>query len=229
MHSFAGSYAFSANTKIQPKAPLWPIEWVEIEREVFRKQQKLAQLANLHGLKSPQVQRYQNQLIVDLNFRLIAVKGVLADSSNVVRKTIGEKVELVEGLRDLNEYKTKAVYGVGNRKSEIKATILDIPTIKDRCVQGLFKLVLEPVTEVRADTSSFGFRRYRTAHQALAVLHAHLKNYTKSENQAIFDVGIDGFFNNISHEWIIKYLPIPSNYLYILVSWLKGGMFENGV
>ena len=43
---------------------------------------------------------------------------------------------------------------------------LGIPTIKDRCLQSLVKLVLEPVTGITSDLNSFGFRKDRSAKNA---------------------------------------------------------------
>lgn len=77
---------------------------------------------------------------------------------------------------------------------------LGIPTIFDRAVQSLFKLIIEPITEVNADINSYGFRKNRNAHQALAKLRSILVSKPGSEDIVILSLDIKGFFDNICHK-----------------------------
>jgi RNA-directed DNA polymerase len=43
---------------------------------------------------------------------------------------------------------------------------LGIPTKHDRSMQSLYTLVLEPITEIKGDRTSFGFRKFRSTHDA---------------------------------------------------------------
>jgi retron-type reverse transcriptase len=52
---------------------------------------------------------------------------------------------------------------------------LGIPTIKDRALQSLLNLVLEPLVEMNSDPHSYGYRRYRTAKNALGTLRRQLQ------------------------------------------------------
>jgi RNA-directed DNA polymerase len=52
-----------------------------------------------------------------------------------------------------------------------KVRSLGIPTVADRVVQAALKLVLEPIFEADFLPVSFGFRRRRCAHDALAEIH----------------------------------------------------------
>lgn len=83
-------------------------------------------------------------------------------------------------------------------------------------MQQLFKLVIEPVIEAKADNHSFGFRPGRNAHQALAVVSANLKSHTGSESNYILDAGISKYFERISHTWILENFPFPKKYNKIL-------------
>lgn len=78
--------------------------------------------------------------------------------------------------------------------------------------------MLEPVTETFADQNSYGFRKNRNAHQALAKLRSVLHSKIKDGNVVILNLDIKGFFDAINHEWIIKNIPISSKYTYILKS-----------
>ena len=51
---------------------------------------------------------------------------------------------------------------------------LGIPTLKDRLVQMALKLILEPIWEADFYPTSYGFRKGRNVHQALARIQRHL-------------------------------------------------------
>jgi RNA-directed DNA polymerase len=51
---------------------------------------------------------------------------------------------------------------------------LGIPTIRDRSLQMLVKLALEPEWETRFETNSYGFRPGRCTMDAIVALHATL-------------------------------------------------------
>ncbi len=46
--------------------------------------------------------------------------------------------------------------------------ILQIPSIRDRVIQGALKLILEPIFEASFQPGSYGYRPKRTAHEAVA-------------------------------------------------------------
>lgn len=218
------------------KPPLsWPKSWVSIEERVFSKQCILSKLATENGSNSIVVQNYQNFLVSSLDFRLIAVRRV---RSNKGSKTAGvdqlilfsnkQWIDLVEELRKLEKYRSKPVKRVNIPKGIGKIRSLGIPTIFDRAVQSLFKLITEPITEVNADINSYGFRKNRNAHQALAKLRSILVSKSGTENIVILNLDVKGFFDNICHEWIINNYPISDKYKYVLHSWLVSGVVLNG-
>lgn len=182
------------------EAGSWPKSWFLLEKHVFVRQQELSRLINLYGLQSSVVQQLQNELLVSLTFRLAAVRQVVLNNGKklggifrLIIKSKSSLLLLVESLRCLQTYKFLNV-----KYYSSKLTILQqnrsraLLVLKDRCVQSLFKLILEPITEVVSDFHSFGFRKNRFAHQALAMLRSQFQNYLGSEDLGIFEgsVGI---------------------------------------
>ena len=64
-------------------------------------------------------------------------------------------------------------------KKNGKKRPLGIPTIKDRAMQALYLLTLEPIAETTADINSYGFRYYRACRNAIAQCFCSLaKSYS---------------------------------------------------
>jgi RNA-directed DNA polymerase len=79
---------------------------------------------------------------------------------------------------------------------------LSIPTFYDRAMQALYAQALQPWAETTADTTSFGFRLYRSAQDAAGYLFICLSK----DNSApyILEGDIKSCFDAISHEWLMK-------------------------
>ena len=95
---------------------------------------------------------------------------------------------------------------------------LGIPTMKDRAMQALHLLALEPVSETKADRNSYGFRPERATQDAIG--HCFVLLSRKTSAQWVLEGDIKGCFDNISHEWLINNIPMDKK---ILHKWLKAG------
>jgi RNA-directed DNA polymerase len=77
--------------------------------------------------------------------------------------------------------------------------ILQIPSIRDRVVQGALRLILEPVSEADFQPGSYGYRPKRTAHQAVArVAEAIVQRKTR-----VIDLDLTAFFDNVQHRVLL--------------------------
>lgn len=108
-------------------------------------------------------------------------------------------------------------------KANGKRRPLGIPTMKDRAMQALYKLALEPVAETTADKHMYGFRPERSTADAIQQCYAVLS--CKRFAQWTLEADIEGCFNNISHEWLLNNIPMDKT---ILRKWLKAGYMEAG-
>jgi RNA-directed DNA polymerase len=89
-------------------------------------------------------------------------------------------------------------------------------------MQALYLLALDPVAETTADPNSYGFRRGRSAADAIeACFIALCKN---DRAQWILEGDIKSCFDHISHKWILAHIPMDKA---ILKKWLKAGYMEN--
>jgi RNA-directed DNA polymerase len=104
---------------------------------------------------------------------------------------------------------------------------LGIPTVGDRIAQGVVKDYLEPILEPLFHVSSFGYRPGRGAHDALAQCHHNCIHYSW-----VVDLDIKGFFDNISHEWMMKMVSHHTQEKWVLLyteRWLKAGIEQADV
>ena len=92
-----------------------------------------------------------------------------------------------------------------NRKVEIpkdngKMRVLQIPTIRDRVVQGALKLILESIFEADFCPNSYGFRPKRSPQRALAeVRRSILRRMTR-----VIDVDLTKYFDTIQHRVLLE-------------------------
>jgi len=80
---------------------------------------------------------------------------------------------------------------------------LGIPAYEDRLVQGAMAEILNAVYECKFLDHSYGFRPNRSQHMALNALN---KTIMGDKINYIVDVDIKGFFDNVNHDWLIKFL-----------------------
>ena len=105
---------------------------------------------------------------------------------------------------------------------------LGIAALEDKIVQQAARTVLECIYEQDFLGFSYGFRPGRSQHRALDALYVGI---TKRKVNWIIDADIRGFFDNISHEWLMKFLEhriADRRMLRLLKKWLRAGVSEDG-
>ena len=95
--------------------------------------------------------------------------------------------------------------------------------MKDRAMQALYLLALEPIAEMTADLHSYGFRKERCPQDAIQQCHTILCR--QNSPKWVLEGDIKGCFDHISHEWLLNNIPMDTK---ILKKWLKCGVIFKG-
>ena len=98
-------------------------------------------------------------------------------------------------------YFPPAVKAVPIPKKSGGERVLGVPTVSDRIAQTVVTLVLEPVLEPVFHDDSYGYRRGKSAHDALAVTRKRCW-----ERDWVLEYDIRGLFDNINHGLLLKAL-----------------------
>ena len=75
---------------------------------------------------------------------------------------------------------------------------------------------------------SYGFRPGRSQHQALDALYVVI---TRKKVNWMLGCGMRGFFDNLSHDWLLKFVQhrvADRRILQLIQKWLKAGVMEEG-
>src|SRR6266404_5281374 len=105
---------------------------------------------------------------------------------------------------------------------------LAVAALEDKIVQRATAAVLNQIYEVDFQGFSYGFRPGRSPHQALDALYEGIQR--KRVNWVV-DADIRGFFDNMSHEWTMKFIEhrvADRRMLRLIQKWLKAGVSEDG-
>ncbi len=138
----------------------------------------------------------------------------------VLWETAGANMQAIHRLRQHGDT-AQPLRRIYIRKKSGELRPLSIPTMFDRAMQALYKLVLAPVAETTADRNSYGFREGRRWADAVAVAF----NALSKPNSAtwVWEADISGCFDNISHSWVLEHIPMETR---ILKQWLEAGYLE---
>ncbi len=144
----------------------------------------------------------------------------------------GESLE--DNLRDLSErlkrgaYRAKPVRRVYIPKVDGRQRPLGVTALEDKIAQRATVEVLNAIYETDFLGFSYGFRPGRSPHHALDALYTGL--LTRKVNW-VLDLDIRGFFDGISHEWLVRFVEhriADRRVVRLIQKWLRAGVLEDG-
>jgi len=158
-------------------------------------------------------------------------KGAAAGIDGVTWQQYGEELEVklenLSGRLRRGAYRAPAVRRVYIPKADGRRRGLGIPALEDKIVQWLVAQILSAIWEAEFKGFSYGFRRGRSAHDALDALAVGIE---QRPINWVLDADIRGYFDAISHEWLEKMIEhrVGDRRITALIGkWLRAGVLED--
>lgn len=225
------------------KKNIWPmLKYPKLIYELLELKQKYLSMLSLeYRFNSAIVNTQMTEWLCSLVLRIIAVEtvyrsagaktpgldGMLLNSKNLLSFMNNLTFQYL-----LKKYKPSAIKRVFLAKSDGGLRPIGVLTVNDRIVQTLFLSIIDPVLDPFVDTTNFGFRKGRSAHQAVGLLskalhHKPKRNKNKStrayfvNTKHVLKIDIEQFFDKVDHFWLLNNYPFPTKFVHILKAWLK--------
>ncbi len=105
---------------------------------------------------------------------------------------------------------------------------LGIPTVVDRMIQQAVFQALDPIFDSGFSESSYGFRKGRSAHQAVRKAH----EYVKAGNDWVVDLDLEKFFDRVNHDVLMSRVARKvkdKRVLRLIRRYLQAGIMDGGL
>src|ERR1700678_3503479 len=196
---------------------------LERVRQAAKQDKKLRFTALLHHIYNLETLR-----MAYFSLKKEAAPGVDGETWRHYGETLEDNVQDLSHRLQRGAYRAKPVRRAYIDKNDGRKRPLGVPALEDKIVQRATVEVLNAIYETDFLDFSYGFRPGRSQHQALDALYTGL--LTRKVNW-VLDVDIRGFFDAISHEWLVKFIEhriADQRMVRLIQKWLKAGVSEDG-
>jgi len=199
---------------------------LERVRQAASKDKKLRFTALLHHIYSLETLR-----MAYFGLKKEAAPGVDGETWRNYGETLEDNLQDLSHRLKRGAYRAKPVRRVYIPKADGRQRPLGVPVLEDKIVQRAAVEVLNAIYEIYETDFldfSYGFRPGRSQHNALDALYTGL--LTKKVNW-VLDLDIRGFFDAISHEWLVKFVEhriADRRVVRLIQKWLNAGVLEDG-
>ena len=191
-------------------------------REAARRDKKIRFTALLHHVTVP----FLRECFCAL--RRQAAPGVDGVRWRQYEQDLENRLADLHGRIHGGTYRAQPSRRVYIRKADGRQRPLGIAALEDKIVQRAVVRILEQIYEEDFLGFSYGFRPGRGPHQALDALNVAIE---RRPVRWIVDADIRGFYDNVVHEWILKFVQhrvADRRILRLIQKWLKAGVSEDG-
>src|SRR5271154_1287812 len=157
-----------------------------------------------------------------------AAPGVDGVSWQQYEQGLEARLAELHGRVHRGAYRAQASRRVYIPKADGRQRPLGIASLEDKIVQQAVVTILNQIYEVDFRGFSYGFRPGRSPHQALDALNVGIE---RKRVNWILDADIRGFFDHLSHEWMMKFVEhrvADKRILRLISKWLKAGVSGEG-
>lgn len=159
--------------------------------------------------------------------RVSANKGGMtagSDNQTLDEMSLSRIQELIEALKD-ESYQPKPARRVYIPKKDGKKRPLGIPSVNDKLVQEVLRMILEAIYEGQFSYCSHGFRPNRSCHTALAQIQKSFRGV-----KWFIEGDIKGYFDNINHTILVNTLcerVDDKRFIRLIRKFLNAGYIED--
>src|SRR5215204_1515196 len=206
-----------------------------------RTQSRIGELSDLLGVRKAARKDKRTRFTALLHHVTV---GLLRDSYYALKRDAAPGVDgttwkeyetgLDEKLADLHGQIHRGTYRAQPSKrayipkADGRQRPLGIAALEDKIVQQAVVTVLNQIYEEDFLGFSYGFRPGRSQHDALDALWVGIM---RKKVNWILDADVRGFFDNLSHEWLVKFIEhrvADRRILRLIHKWLRAGVSEEG-
>jgi hypothetical protein len=155
-----------------------------------------------------------------------AAVGVDGMTWHEYEQDLEERINDLHGRIHRGAYRATPSRRVYIDKADGRKRPLGIASLEDKIVQHAVRTVLQCIYEEDFIGFSYGFRPHRSQHQCLDALSVAI---TEKRVNWILDADIEGFFDNIDREWLVKFIEHrigDKRIVRLIQKWLNAGIIE---